>query len=87
MEYVDYEKYKSEPVDGFILQGPVSDRESLDFVKAAFPDDDIDGFVECARRMVADGRQNDCVPTALVPKIFAGTPLSAYRVLSLAEKG
>jgi len=87
MEYVDYDKHMSEPVDGFILQGPVSDRQSLDYLIAAFPDDDMSGFIEHARKMAAEGRENDCVPMALVPKIFAGTPFSAYRILSLAEKG
>lgn len=81
MEYSNYAKYNNEPVDGFILQAPVSDREGLEIV---FPE--FQKSIDYANQMVADGRANDCLPSAYVPGVL-GAPLSAYRLLSLCAKG
>lgn len=84
MEYVNYEKHNSEPVDGFILQGPVSDREALE---AEAGDYRLNQAIEHTKKMVAEGNGNDYMPEALVPDMLAGTPMSASRFLSLAAKG
>jgi pimeloyl-ACP methyl ester carboxylesterase len=81
IEYADYAKHNNEPVEGFILQAPVSDREGLANV---FPD--IDKSLEVAAQMIDEGRENDCLPSHLVPPALSA-PVSAYRLQSLCAKG
>lgn len=81
MEYTNYSKHNNEPVDGFILQGPVSDRDALHLVMSN-PQPSID----LANKMVAEGRENDVMPGDMVPAVLFA-PISAYRFLSLATKG
>ncbi|KAI9167494.1 Metal resistance protein YCF1 [Paramyrothecium foliicola] len=81
MEYANYARHNNEPVDGFILQAPVSDRESLEIV---FPD--YQESLELASRMIAEGRQHDCLPQDKVPGVLQA-PVSAYRLHSLCAKG
>ncbi|SPO02789.1 related to benzoate 4-monooxygenase cytochrome P450 [Cephalotrichum gorgonifer] len=86
MAYVNdanYTKHGIEPVEGFILQGPVSDREAIEAERK----DGFDQVVADARVMVADGRGGDCLPQRTLPDMLAGTPVSAYRFLALATKG
>ncbi|QUC22322.1 uncharacterized protein UV8b_06563 [Ustilaginoidea virens] len=81
IEYADYFKHGNPQVDGFIMQGPVSDRESI-----------IDSFPDCqeslalADQWIADDRAQDCLPSDKVPRAL-GAPLSAYRFKSLVSKG
>lgn len=84
MEYVNYARNGSEPVEGFILQGPVSDREALE---AEAGDYKLNQAIEHTKAMVADGSGADCMPEALVPDMLSGTPVSASRFLALATKG
>lgn len=81
MEYTDYAKHNNEPVEGFILQGPVSDRDALDLVMSN-PQPSID----LANKMVAEGRAQDVMPGDMVPAVIVA-PISAYRFLSLGTKG
>lgn len=81
MEYTNYGKYNNEPVDGFVLQAPVSDRESLDII---WPDPEE--TLELAARYIAEGRADDCLPNEFVPGVIGG-PISAYRLHSLCVKG
>ncbi|KAF7558691.1 hypothetical protein G7046_g5462 [Stylonectria norvegica] len=81
MEYTDYTKHSNEFVDGFIMQGPISDRESIHHF---FPD--YQKSLDVAAKMVAAGREKDCMPNDSVVKEL-GAPISAYRFLSLASKG
>ena len=81
MEYTHYAKHHSLPVDGFILQAPVSDRESLEVV---FPD--YQASLDLASEWIAQGRANDCLPNSMVPGVL-GAPVSAYRLHSLCAKG
>jgi hypothetical protein len=87
VEYVDYERHKSEPVDGFILQGPVSDREAmvLDSRSAGGPGQ-LEETIAQARSMVQDGRPEDLMPLKTLPSMLSGTPVSARRFLALATK-
>lgn len=81
MEYSNYDKYNNEPVDAFIMQAPVSDREALEIV---FPD--AEDSLEVADQYIAEGRENDCVPNEGVAVVL-GAPMSAYRLRSLCAKG
>ncbi|GAB1309973.1 UPF0619 GPI-anchored membrane protein [Madurella fahalii] len=83
LEYTDKEKYQTPPVDGYILQSPVSDREAA----ALFMSPDLlNQSVRVAKDMIESGRKQDPMPKDLLPPIFA-TPVTAYRWHSLAAKG
>lgn len=83
MEYTNYAKHEAKPVDGFILQGPVSDRESLaELVEEV----DLTRASELAAKMIAQGKQNDCLPHDLAGRYFS-TPITAYRWDSLVRRG
>ncbi|OAA38594.1 Esterase/lipase superfamily protein [Metarhizium rileyi] len=81
MEYSNYVKHSNPPVDGFIMQGPVSDREALE---CSFPR--YKESIELADTWISAGRAGDCLPGDKVPKALAA-PVSAYRFKSLAAKG
>ena len=81
MEYAGYAKYGNEPVDGFILQAPVSDRECMDVF---FPN--AEPSVAMAAKWIAEGKGGDCLPRSMVPAVLAA-PISAYRLHSLIAKG
>ncbi|KFH41779.1 hypothetical protein ACRE_075000 [Hapsidospora chrysogenum ATCC 11550] len=80
MEYTNYAKHHAEPVDGFILQAPVSDREGLDA-----PESEQRESLAVAEQMIAEGKSDWCVPKDKVPKSFEA-PMSAYRLWSLMAK-
>lgn len=84
MEYTDYEKHLNEPIDAFILQGSVSDREG--FVED-LGKDEADRMVRLATDMINDGRKDDAVPKSQLPRPFFPWPVSAYRIHSLAGVG
>jgi pimeloyl-ACP methyl ester carboxylesterase len=81
IEYADYPKHNNEPVDGFIMQGPVSDRETLDLIMPN-PQPSLD----LAAKMISEGKGGDCMPFDMIPAVL-GAPISAYRFQSLASKG
>ncbi|KAK1835107.1 hypothetical protein QBC39DRAFT_419613 [Podospora conica] len=72
-----------EGVDGFVLQGPVSDREAIRM-------DDEGGVVEKGVRWaVEEGGRGEgvMVPREMLPEGWRGQPMSAYRWWSLAGVG
>ncbi|KAI3533399.1 hypothetical protein CMEL01_16081 [Colletotrichum melonis] len=80
---MEYTKHKEDPVDGFIMQGPASDRESIeDFVKP----DWLKKSLEHAEGLISAGKEAEAMPKDLVPSFFS-TPMTAYRWHSLAAKG
>ncbi|KAK2761899.1 esterase lipase [Colletotrichum kahawae] len=80
---VEYTKHKEDPVDGFILQGPASDRESIaDFITS----DLYKKGVDLAEKMIAEGKAGEAMPTDHLPSLF-DTPITAYRWHALAAKG
>ncbi|KAL0930804.1 esterase lipase [Colletotrichum truncatum] len=80
---MEYTKHKEDPVDGFILQGPASDRESIvDFVDS----EELKKSLELAEKMISGGKGSEVMPRDYVPSVFS-TPLTAYRWHSLAAKG
>jgi pimeloyl-ACP methyl ester carboxylesterase len=80
MEYVTGPGKDSRlPLDGVILQAPVSDREAIgDSLGESHKK-----IVETAQAFVQDGRSDDVLPLALGKSLFGKAPISAYRWLSL----
>ncbi|KAK7742136.1 hypothetical protein SLS53_004722 [Cytospora paraplurivora] len=84
IEYTNYEKYHNEPVDGFIIQGSVSDREALPIDKGK---ENVDKLVAIATDMIKSGRGDDAVPKSQLPVELDPWPITAYRLHSLAGVG
>lgn len=85
MEYNRYDKYQNEPVDGFIIQAPVSDREGYGDLLGATA---VNDFVSLAKEMIDAGKGDDVVPKSRLPPDFPfDCPLTAYRLHSLAAVG
>ena len=70
-------------MDGFILQGPVSDRESLVLKMEA---DALKESLQLAADMIAEGKEKDIMPWSATRQGWT-TPISAYRWDSLYGKG
>jgi pimeloyl-ACP methyl ester carboxylesterase len=69
------------PVDGVILQAPVSDREALE---EGVPENDRKKIIEIAQTYaVRNGQPEQVLPRDLGCGIFGKTPVTAYRWLSL----
>lgn len=83
MEYTDYHKHGSEPVDGFILQGPVSDREAFG---GLMTQDRLQESLRVATDMITKGLEHAVMPREKLPAEFA-TPVTAYRWHSLLAPG
>ncbi|KAL6901052.1 DUF1749 domain-containing protein [Trichoderma evansii] len=71
-EYTNYAKHDSSPVDGFILQAPISDREAF---KLEFPD--TDKSVQVAEQMIAAGKADHIAPKEVIPPSL-GPAVSAH---------
>lgn len=84
IEYTNYEKHHNEPVDGFIIQASVSDREALPIDKGK---ETIDKVVAIATEMIKSGKADDAVPKSQLPPVFEPFPVTAYRWHSLAAVG
>ncbi|ODA81222.1 hypothetical protein RJ55_04186 [Drechmeria coniospora] len=82
MEYADYTTHQNMPVDGFILQAPVSDRESIENACS-----DYHASLDVAKKWIAEGRGNDCLPSTDKVVCLLGAPISAYRLHSLCAQG
>jgi pimeloyl-ACP methyl ester carboxylesterase len=82
MEYSDYDKHNNTPVDGFIVQAPVSDREAIAVAAPGY-----EKSINYAAKMISEGRAQDCVPRAYVPDALGAQAISAYRLHSLFAKG
>ncbi|KAG5922874.1 hypothetical protein E4U42_005187 [Claviceps africana] len=80
IEYADHVKHNNPPVDGFIMQGPISDRESMDTVFPSYRDS-----LDLANEWIAQGRAHDCLPRDKAPQDL-GAPITAYRFKSLVAK-
>jgi len=82
MEYSDYTKHKNQPVDGFILQAPISDREWAEYTGQS----ELQDAIDVAKKLIADGKSDYIVPRDKA-QIVAGVPITAYRLHSLVAKG
>ncbi|CRK15560.1 hypothetical protein BN1723_010711 [Verticillium longisporum] len=83
IEYTNHVKYDTPPVDGYILQSPVSDRETAGM---SMPADYLEATIATAKQMIAEGKQEDAMPRHSIPPVFSSL-VTAYRWNSLAAKG
>ncbi|OLN86907.1 UPF0613 protein PB24D3.06c 1 [Colletotrichum chlorophyti] len=83
LEYTDHDQHESVAVDGYILLSPVSDRQAAGLFMSA---DDFEKSINHAQGMIAQGKQNEAMPTSVIPFIFS-SPVTAYRWNSLGAKG
>ncbi|KAG5966845.1 hypothetical protein E4U58_002417 [Claviceps cyperi] len=81
IEYADYVNHSNPPVDGFIMQGPVSDREAMDLMFPNHRDS-----LALANEWIAQGKALDCLPNDKIPQDLS-VPMTAYRFKSLVAKG
>ncbi len=70
-------------MDGFILQGPVSDRENLGIMLSP---KEIRESIAHADRLISAGKQDETMPPGMIDLIFK-TPVTAYRWRSMAAPG
>ncbi|KAH9884574.1 hypothetical protein F4778DRAFT_774588 [Xylariomycetidae sp. FL2044] len=82
MEYTS-SSYDKEPVEGYILQAPASDRDALASETGVAQ---LDESVEVARKMIANGEGHQRMPLRHMPDSFKDTPISATRFYALAAK-
>lgn len=75
---------KLSPVDGAILQAPVSDREAT---LASSPSEVTSALTLCAQRYVQEKRASDVLPNEVVYPVYGNVPVTAYRALSLLSPG
>ncbi|KAK4239787.1 hypothetical protein C8A03DRAFT_13861 [Achaetomium macrosporum] len=71
-------------VDGFVLQGPVSDREAI---RMAEDVREVEAALRVAEGMVKDGKGEEIMRRDAMPKGWRGSLVTAYRWLSLAGVG
>jgi pimeloyl-ACP methyl ester carboxylesterase len=73
-------RFQKAPVEGVILQAPVSDREAsnIDAPEGRF--DEVDGL---AQELVKQGKGEDLLPFRLTQDVYPRVPMSARRWLSL----
>ncbi|KAL1839083.1 hypothetical protein VTJ49DRAFT_1884 [Mycothermus thermophilus] len=71
-------------VDGYVLQGPVSDREAIAMAEDAR---EVAAAIREAEEMRRQGRGSEVMPVNVLPKGWRGSPVSAYRWWSLAAVG
>lgn len=73
------------PIQGAILQAPVSDREGMEVT--GYDPDILWQAVELAEELVEAGKGENVLPFELTRDVLDTTPTSAYRFLSLSQKG
>ncbi len=76
-------KEGGEGVDGVVLQGPVSDREAI----LMGGGEGVETALEVARGMVENGRGGEVLEREVLPVAWRGSPVTAYRWVSLAGVG
>ena len=82
MEYND-PKHGASPVDGFILQGPVSDREAFSTLLSP---EALRESLALAADLIKQGKKDAIMPQDKVASDFT-TPMTAYRWNSLVAPG
>jgi hypothetical protein len=83
VEYANYVKHENLPVDGFVLLGPVSDREGLALMMEP---KDMNAALAYAKRLIGQGKKDAIMPQEMMPSVY-NTPISAYRWHSMASYG
>lgn len=70
------------PVDGYILQGPTSDRETASLLMTL---EQYNTSLTHAIELIAKGEEKTFMPSSLLPTVFEGIPITAYRWHSLVS--
>lgn len=79
---MEYAKRTEDPVDGFILQGPASDRQAIE---GLLEPEELQESIELAAQMIAEDRGEEIMTPEQVYHIY--NPVSAYRWHSLVSRG
>lgn len=80
MEYTSPVYKDNAPVDGFILQGPVSDRDAIGM---EMDQGLLDSSLKTAKAIIDGGRSHYRMPTPSLPASFHKTPICAARWYAL----
>ncbi|KAL1897006.1 hypothetical protein Cpir12675_002531 [Ceratocystis pirilliformis] len=85
-----YNKLKDQvaSVDGFILQGPVSDRQA--FMYVTVKPEEMETYMQAliyAQHKAAEDKGLEWMPRSMLPEAMRDTPFTVYRFLSLADVG
>ncbi|PHH50793.1 UPF0613 protein PB24D3.06c [Ceratocystis fimbriata CBS 114723] len=81
-------KDKVTSVDGFILQGPVSDRQA--FMYVTVKPEEMETYKKAiiyARNKDAEGKGLEWMPRSMMPEVMRDTPFTVYHFLSLVDVG
>lgn len=81
----DEESHSRPAIQGAILQAPVSDREGMEVT--GYDPDILWHAEELAVELVKAGKGENVLPFELTRDVLDTTPTSAYRFLSLSQKG
>ncbi|RYO99624.1 hypothetical protein DL764_006765 [Monosporascus ibericus] len=76
MEYTDPAHDGLSPVEGYILQGPVSDRGAISMEMG---ESKLDESIDAAKNIIATGKGYGRMPLEHLPASFQGTPISVFR--------
>ena len=82
MAYANAATYDAPEIDGYIMQAPVSDRETASML---MPPDFYKASLMIAMDMIACGKEDAIMPNDLIPE-FIKSPITAYRWHSLISK-
>ncbi|RYP79230.1 hypothetical protein DL771_000208 [Monosporascus sp. 5C6A] len=80
MEYTDPAHDGLSPVEGYILQGPVSDRGAISM---EIGESNLDESIKAAKNIIASGKGYGRMPLEHLPASFQGTPISVFRWYAL----
>jgi hypothetical protein len=80
MEYTSLSHDDLAPVNGYILQGPVSDRDAIALEMGA---GELEKSILAAKVITAGGRGHESMPLEYLPASFQRTPISAARWYAL----
>ncbi|KAF6822813.1 hypothetical protein CPLU01_11780 [Colletotrichum plurivorum] len=81
--YSSQDQTKGAPVNGYVLLSPVSDRQAAGLLMSP---EEYEASVKHAQGMISEGKENEAMPTSLIPFIFT-SPITAYRWNSLGAEG
>lgn len=81
MEYTSPEYKGASPVEGYILQGPVSDRGAL---AKEMGESKLEESVRAAKDIITSGKSHERMPLDYLPDSMQDTPISAFRWHALA---
>ncbi|KAI0191270.1 dolichol-phosphate mannosyltransferase [Xylaria flabelliformis] len=72
--------HNAPPVDGYILQGPVCDRDAM---ALGIGYAQLEESIAAAKQLIDAGRAHERMPATLLPNFMQDTPISAWRWYAL----